>query len=91
MAGKEPWFSRRETAGDLENRVFNSTSRCNYLDENGEDMRYKQPGLRWGMLSEMRRSTHSEYAGRIQSIFDEVYAKITRLGRYLTLKLKKYV
>lgn len=82
MAIREPWFSRRRTPGDLEARVFKSTGRCKFVDDDGEDMRYKQPGFRWDLFRDIRKTTCNEYSERIQSIFDEVYEKITIIGRY---------
>lgn len=86
---KDPWFSRRRTPGDLETRVINSTGRCNYLDENGKDVRHQNPGLRWEVLREKRKATYKDYADRIQAAFDSVYEKLSKISRYnhLTLHL----
>lgn len=87
---KEPWFSRRRTPGDLEARAINSTGRCNYLDANGEDVRHKQPGLRWELLRDKRKATYRDYAQRIQAAFDEVYEKMTGIARYFCFCLFVY-
>lgn len=84
-----PWFSRRRTPGDLETKVLNSSgSRCKFLDENGEDIRFKEPGFRWGVFKEMRKDVYKDYAERIQAVFDEVYEKITRIRRYMCVLLR---
>lgn len=82
MASAQPFFSRKQTPGDLETKVFTSRSRCKFLDENGEDIRYKQPGIRWELFKEMRKATFADYAERIQAAFDEVYEKVTGIRRY---------
>ena len=91
MASIEPWFSRRRTPGDLETKVFNSGARCKFLDENGEDVRFKQPGFRWDVFKERRKAIYKDYSERIQASFDQVYEKITGVRRYLYNFIASYV
>ena len=79
--GQCPWFNRRHTPGNLEASVFDSGRPCEFLNENGEDVRYKEPGVRWSLLKEMRKETYNDYAGRLQGVFDEFYERISKLGK----------
>ena len=89
MASVVPWFSRRKTPGDLETKVF--VGRCKFLDENGEDVRFKEPGFRWGVFKEKRKEVYKDYAERIQAAFDQVYEKITGVRRYFQILCISYL
>lgn len=93
MANIIPWFSRRRTPGDLESGVFNTGSRSNFqfLDENGEDTRFKEPGFRWEVVREKRIAIYNDYAARIQASFDQIYEKITGVRRYFVQKCHRYI
>ena len=81
MAHSSQWFSRKQTAGDLEANMFDSGRQCEFVNANGEDVRYKQPGLRWELFKEIRKETYFDYTGRLQSVFDEFYERVTKRGR----------
>lgn len=73
----ESWLSRRRTPGDLETTLFDPSNKRKFLNENGVDVRLKQPGVRYDLLREMRRATLTDYRERIQAVFDQVFEKIT--------------
>lgn len=85
MASVAPWFNRRKTPGDLELETKVFSGRCNFLDENGEDIRFKEPGFRWGVFKAKRKEIYKDYSERIQAAFDQVYEKITGVRRYFPL------
>ena len=80
------WISREETTAELQGSEFFRKRRA-FFNDNNEDFRLKQPGVRWQLVKEKRVEVYQDCISRIKEVFDEVCEKITGERRCVDLSL----
>ena len=69
-------------APELEKQVTkHSSGRRVFYGDNGEDLRLKQPGFNWSLLSNRRHQILDDFTQQFTGIFDEFYEKVTGQDR----------
>lgn len=81
-----PWFGRHlrmRTAPELRGYEFSDKRKLKKFmyNENGEDVRLINPGVKWKVLSELRATYKKNYEKAVGEIFDKVMSTMLATSR----------